>query len=208
MATQKPKKTSPAFAPMVRQPRFVRESVSLPENHGWRAAPGYQILVLGRGDLRFEYPEGWVVVPGTNSIKLHDRPHPDDDVVLEVSCLRNPPLDWRRIPPLETILSDGLKEQGHLISPEQIRTPEIPGLKLAWTEYEDVDEDTGRPVIWRQAHCYPHPPPPLPHSLFGILTCGSWKDVREKADIVWEHALQSLVMGEHIADPAKGPTYQ
>jgi len=206
---QKPKKPTPAFAPLQREPRFQRETLKMDENHGWRAAPGHQIVVLGRGDLRLEYPEGWVVVPTANSLKLHDRPYPDDDMVLEVSCLRNPPLDWRRLPPLENILCDGLREQGHLITPAEAHKVELPGLQLVWAEYDDIDERTGRAVTWRQAHCCPHPPPPgLRYSLFGILTFGSWKDIRETAQPVWEHIVQSIVMGQQIADPKKGPVLQ
>jgi hypothetical protein len=185
---------------------FTRREIALAPDHGWRATPGYQICVISRGDLRFEFPSGWVTVPGPTSIKLHDRPHPDDDMVLEVSVLRSPPVDWSRLP-LSQLLLSGLHHQGHLVRDDQVRNLDLPGLQLAWAEYREIDKAANREAVWRMAHCRPGDGIVLPVSLVGILTFGFWPDVYDRADPVWDHVIRSLVMGEQIADPARGPRY-
>src|SRR5688500_13760003 len=76
---------------------FLKEEKTLKPDHGWRAAPGHQICVIDRGSLRFEFPQGWANEPGPTSIKLRDRPHPDDNMILEVSCLKAPRMDWSKV---------------------------------------------------------------------------------------------------------------
>lgn len=196
--SRKPARKRPQFTP------YERRVVSLAPDHGWRATPGYKVCVIARGDLRFEYPESWVAVPGPTSIKLYDKPHPDDDMVLEVSCIRTPPVDWGKFPPLEDVLLNGLREHGRLLPADSVRRVDIPGLHLVWTEYDDTDANTGKPVIWRQAQCHPGPVYSGP-GLLGVLTFGFYQDHFERADPVWEHLLPTIVMGEYIADPTVGP---
>src|SRR5262249_23366387 len=38
-------------------------TLPLPENHGWRSQPGYLIFVANRGEVRFDYPEDWIIGP-------------------------------------------------------------------------------------------------------------------------------------------------
>ncbi len=185
---------------------FARSEIALAPDHGWRATPGYQICVISRGELRFEFPSGWVTVPGPTSIKLHDRPHPDDDMVLEVSVLRSPPIDWGRLP-LSKLLLDGLHQQGRLIGEGDVRTVDVPGLQLVWAEYREIDKAANREAVWRMAHCRPGEGVLSPVGLVGILTFGFWTDVYDRADAIWGHIARSIVMGEQIADPARGPRY-
>ena len=192
---QKPKKSPPPF---------TRREVKLADNHGWRGTPGYKICVIGRGDIRFEYPDPWVVVPTEHSLKIHDKPYPNDNMVLEVSVLRMPPIDWNRAPSLEFLLSDNLRKQGVLLMPDQIHRMEIPGLNLVWAERDDIDKDNGQPVVWRQAHCTPggHYVGP---GLVGIITFGFWKRIYDEADAQFKHIASTIVMGEKITDPSVGP---
>src|SRR6185436_12830067 len=69
-------------------------SMPLPAGHGWKARPGSRIFVADRGAVRFEFPEGWLVRPDSDSIKFYDKTPPDDDCVLAFSYLRLPPADW------------------------------------------------------------------------------------------------------------------
>jgi hypothetical protein len=164
-------------------PPFVRtETIKLPENHSWKVTPGHQICVIGRGDLRFE-----------------------------VSILRTPPVDVKRLPALSDLLLDNLHKQGHLFTPDQIRAVEAPGLELAWAEYDKIENDAAtdqpRPATWRQAHCHPGRFYRGKYVPVGIITFGFWIDHRERADAVWQHVVSTLVMGEQIADPRVGPRY-
>src|SRR2546426_524622 len=63
---------------------WLKEELTLREDHTWRAKPGCKIFVADRGALRLDYPEDWVVIPGENSINFHDRQPPDDDIHMEV----------------------------------------------------------------------------------------------------------------------------
>ena len=77
---------------------WLKEELTLREDHTWRAKPGCKIFVADRGALRLDYPEDWVVIPGENSINFHDRQPPDDDIHMEVSIMRLPSIDWSGLP--------------------------------------------------------------------------------------------------------------
>ena len=66
---------------------WKKQTLKLKANHGWRAKPGYQICVIGRGAVRFDFPREWIMEPDEVSFKFYDRPHPDD-VRLEASYNR------------------------------------------------------------------------------------------------------------------------
>lgn len=201
--SDKRKKTPPPFRSVVHR---------LPEKHNWKVSPGHQICVVDRGDLRFEFPEGWVMDFGKGSVKLHDKPYPHDSMVLEVSVIKTPgAVDMSRMPELNEMLRKSLTERGQPITDEEIHSFESPGLEGAWVEYDRMEDEilTGgkRLVTWRHCECHPgkyHRGPYLP---VGILTYGFWSDWRETADPVWQHVLETLVMGQKIADPRVGPQY-
>ena len=133
-------------------------------------------------------------------------------MVLEVSAIHAPPVfDKPKIPTIDEMLADNLKKQGHLVPFDQIKRIEAPGLDLAWAEYGAVEEDPQtklpRPAIWRQAHGHAGKFHRGPYMPFGIVTFGFWSEFVEQADVVWGHFLQSMVIGQPIADPARGPQY-
>ena len=198
MAASRRGKRKPGESP------FVRETIPLAPDHGWRASPGFQVCVISRGDLRFEFPSGWVSTPGPTSIKVRDKPHPKDDMVLEVSVIRCPPTDWSTLP-LAQMLRDGLQSQGHFVSEDQIREIELPGLYVVWAEYQELDREANREAVWRFAQCRPGAGVVLPVGLVGILTFGFWADIYERADTLWNHILQTVVLGDWIEDPSRGP---
>ena len=194
-------------------PPFVRtETIHLAENHGWRASPGHKVMVVGRGDLRFEYPQSWVHEITAQSVKLRDKTFPKDVMLLEVSVLRTPaPAEWNRVPSLTTLLLDNLRQQGQPVEPGAIHTIETAGLEMVWAEYPKIEEDPQtkqpRPAIWRQAHCHAGKYHQGTYMPFGIITFGFWSEHRDVADPFWEHFLASLVLGDKITDPAQGPRY-
>jgi hypothetical protein len=172
-------------------------------NHTWRCTPGYQICVIGRGDIQFEYPQGWHVVPTDNSIKVHDRPPPDDDCVLEVSVLRFPPLREDR-PSIYMLLQEGLLKSGHFIPAEEIQEVQREDVQIVWAEYRKMDEQANREAVWR--HGFGHMETLNGH-LYAILTFGFWPELREKFHPLWEHVLKTLIMGRYVEDPTRGPRY-
>jgi hypothetical protein len=77
---------------------WQKKTRKLRDRHYWTAQPGCNVFVADRGAVRFDFPQEWVIVPGSDSINLHDKPPPDDDCVLAVSYLRLPPVDWSGLP--------------------------------------------------------------------------------------------------------------
>ncbi|MGH9767292.1 MAG: hypothetical protein ACREAB_07640 [Blastocatellia bacterium] len=83
--------------------KWPKKSVKLKKNHGWRGKPGYNVFVMDRGAVRFNFPLDWIIQPGTGNemgtIKIHDREPPDDESLLDVSYMRLPPgVDWSVAP--------------------------------------------------------------------------------------------------------------
>lgn len=173
-------------------------------DHGWRASPGYKLIVLGRGLMQFEYPHTWIVIPGETSFKLHDRTPPHDDIVLEVSILPLPPVDWKRVS-LPFLLQDSQLTTGYrVIEEKDIHKYTRPDLQVVWCEYRAMEQDpavkeeTLRECVWRQAMCQSG-------DVFSLMTFGCWSEFHERAAPVWDHILHSIVMDRYIEDPTAGP---
>lgn len=192
------------------QPDYQTVAHELPEKHGWRCSPGHQLLVMRRGDLMLEHPAGWVLVPTETSVKLHNYPYPDDTMQYEVSVIRTPVLDMTRLPDMINPLvgiCDSIRKDGITRYPQDAIPYDAPGLRARWVDYEKPDTDNGRPTSWRHCFCYPHGKI-LPYSLIGLITFGYYTEFRDEAEPVWEHTLKTLIMGEQITDPKRGPQRQ
>ncbi len=193
-------------------PPFRATTIKLAPDHGWRATPGYKLMIVGRGDLRFEYPQDWVHEFTDHSVKVRDKVFPQDVMLLEVSVMKTPPIFGRPdIPTVAKMLEDNLEKQEHPTPLDQIRRIEAPGLDLAWAEYPAIEEDPQtklpRQATWRQAHAHAGKFHRGAYMPFGIITFGFWSEFADRANPIWEHFLQTLVIGQHIADPARGPQY-
>src|SRR5687768_15279187 len=82
-------------------PPYVKETIKLTASHRWKASPGYNILVVDAGAVRFEYPNGWHVVPKVGQLNLHDRLPPDDEGRFQITVFRLPRLgsgSWDELP--------------------------------------------------------------------------------------------------------------
>jgi hypothetical protein len=66
---------------------FREEAFELREGHAWHCKPGYKIIVLDAGALRFDMPENWMTEPDEKSVKFFDRQPPDGDCRSEVSLV-------------------------------------------------------------------------------------------------------------------------
>ena len=110
--------------------RWQKTNINLKPNHGWRATPGYNVCVIGRGMMQFEFPRGWVTFPGEESIKLHDRNPPKDDMVLEVSVRTLPPIEWERVSLTYMLQESILVNAQTYLSEEEIGRVTRPDLQL------------------------------------------------------------------------------
>ena len=69
-------------------PKWDKKILDLKEGHVWKSRPGYRIFVAGRGAVRLDVPDDWVLRPDEDSFKFHDAEPPDDDCVMIVSYNR------------------------------------------------------------------------------------------------------------------------
>lgn len=76
----------------------------IPADHGWRARPGFSIIVADRGAARFDVPVGWHVQRGDDcDLHLCDAPPPADECSLKLTMLRVP-LPAQNLPALGDLL--------------------------------------------------------------------------------------------------------
>src|SRR5262245_7350826 len=54
----------------------------------WKAKPGYRILVIDRGAVRFDFPSSWMASVDSKYVRIIDSEPPDDRCGVMVSCRR------------------------------------------------------------------------------------------------------------------------
>ncbi len=82
---------------------------------------------MGRGAVRFDFPQGWIMEPGTPSFKFYDGA-PPDDIRLEVSYNQLPPVDWSKLPLSELLESVVTDDYRKLLISAQSSKPRSPAL--------------------------------------------------------------------------------
>jgi hypothetical protein len=179
----------------------------LKPDHGWRCKPGYQVVVLNRGAVRFDVPKTWVVSdvedPGGAHFTMFDKPEPDDDLRFQVSIFQlNPQIDWSGIP-LDTVLAGALSGQQDADGKKTISQTEPvlirrPGLTIAWNETLFID-----PIEQREAYTRAL----LAHGsmIQTLMTMDFWVDDAGLAVPAWDEILRSLRLGQYVKDPLQGP---
>lgn len=179
---------------------WQEKSIPLKEGHNWEARPGYSVLVADRGAVRFEFPEGWIIRPGEKgSLKLMDREPPDDECTLEMSIFYlNPKIDWSGLelaPMVAKLREDEVRlvlDRGEVVAFRRGR------MDLAWAEDRFMDSGEARPAfgitcIARRRNIQP------------LITFAYWENDAARCRAVWETVLETLTIGERIADPSQGP---
>jgi hypothetical protein len=178
--------------------KWSKETVKLPWNHAWKAKPGHKIIVLGRGDVRFDYPAHWVAImpeaPGEISVKLHNKPPPDDDWRLEVSYLvLNPSYDFSGLTVATMLEEVGLKED-HRNPFWRSGVTEVKredGLEYAWAEIAFTD-----PVEQRVAYsriCVARR-----RNIQPLITLDYWEEDAGTVIPAWEEVLRTLRLAEPL----------
>ena len=183
-------------------PRWEKREFSLPATHRWQARKGNKIFVADRGAVQFEYPGDWVPSPGEHSFCFYDKPEPDDDIRLECSMIRMPPIkddDWSGLP-----LSD-LLENTVLTSDERgvtrtgrNRRLRRPNLEAEWLEVDFFDSSQDR---WAKSRmCLARG-----NGIQAFITMDYWPEDAPTVRKVWDDVLRSLKLGEYISNPFRGP---
>jgi len=181
--------------------KWDKRTLKLPQKHGWKVKPGYKIFIADRGAVRFDFPEDWVVIPGEDSIKFHDKQPPDDDCTLAMSVMRLPPGDWSglKLPFLVSkIIEDdsrGTTLRGPIIDIQRT------DLDLAWAEVEFIDPNEKRPA--RSRTCLARA-----SNIQPLITFDFWEDQAPRLGKIWDEILRSLRVAEPILDPRIGQPYR
>jgi hypothetical protein len=177
---------------------WENEKLKLHPQHGWRARPGCKIFVADRGAVRFEYPRTWFIVADEDSVKLYDKQPPHDDSRLAVSYVRLPPIDWSGLP-VAALLEAAVRDDERATDAwEPIREQNRADLEIAWREARFIDpgekrEARSRICIARRS------------TIQCLLTFDFWAANLKPCDAVWSTVLETLELGELIADPTRGP---
>ena len=177
---------------------WTREVYQLPDEHGWTATPGHQILVLDHGAVLLEFPTDWIMEPAPTQVNLRDRATAEESsCVLAVSCLRLPPVDWSGLP-LPQLLLDVIEgDHRNRMATAPVSVMMRDGLTLAWAEVREVDPGEHRECCSRiclargdRVQC--------------LFTFDFWSEDEARLNPVWGHVLDSLRVGARVDDPTRG----
>ncbi len=188
---------------MAGKQKRLKSEHKLRPDHGWRCKPGYQVIVLNRGAVRFDTPNTWVVSevpdPGGAHFTMHDKPEPDDDIRFQVSVFPlMPGIDWSGLP-LDSLLTNSLKGDERPVTAES--EPALitrPGVEIAWQETSFIDPEENRAA--RTRACLARGA-----DVHTLITMDFWVDQAERGVRAWDELVRTLRLGQYIKDPLQGP---
>jgi hypothetical protein len=174
-----------------------KETLKLKDRHFWTAQPGCNVFVADRGAVRFDFPHDWVVIPDSDSIKLHDRQPPDDDCALAISHMRLPPIDWSALPLAPLLDQVTRKDARPVFEWGEIIEFRRGDLEVAWREMRFIDPAEKQEAV--SLFCFGRK-----GRVQALITFDFWETDRKRCDAVWEIVLKTLELDEPIADPTVG----
>lgn len=186
---------------MPRRRKMDRQTFRLPDRHRWKAKEGNKIFVANKGDVRFEFPGGWVFDRTSGgegkSARFFDGHPPNDNIRLEVSVIHA--LDPRAFQaPLAEVLNSSVEDIGENCRRSEAFAMNLPRHDLALLDLEYIDPVEKRPA----------------HSLFclargagvhALISLDYWPEDSAVALAAWEDVLGSLRLGEYLEHPFFGP---
>ncbi len=179
--------------------KWIKQTLELDENHGWECAEGYQVFVAGRGAVRFEVPQGWKVEPKEKSFKFCNAPEPNDDCAIEVSFNLLPPeFDLKKIPLVGLVKKIAREDSRDVLEVGEVVKLKRQTASIVWTELRFMDHQE------EDREAYSRICVGLGSGVQCLVTCEFWVDQAEQFTPVWDHVLETLVLGLFINDPRKG----
>lgn len=174
--------------------RWSQEKRRLPAERRWKAKPGHQIFVAERGAVRFDIPRGWVVRPGEGSVKLSDRPPPDDECTLELSYLRLPSVDLSGLTVGQMLREVAAKEprgvvtwRGELVEEERLDGLAIAQLASRWLDASQGSREACSHIALARRG-----------GIQALLTFDYWLDDARRFGPVWLTVLETLRVAEWV----------
>jgi hypothetical protein len=178
--------------------KWKSKSMKLKKDHIWQCKPGNRICVLGTGDVYFEIPLEWIMVPDNDSIKFYDANPPDDDIRLAFSHYKlEPRIDWSGLP-LADLVKEGLNgDERQLTQVTDYIHRKQKNIVICWQDSTFIDAVEKREAFTRLCLC-------RYFELLCMITVDFWPEDKERVDSVWEVIMDSLTMGLKIKDPRLG----
>lgn len=190
--------------------KWAKRTLKLKRNHGWSCRDGYSIFVADRGAVRFDIPRGWVVEPGEkSSIKILDKPSPDDDCCLEMTVFYlNDRIDWSGLPLVqmldEVTSKDEQDDDGNPVPPEEstvldrseVFEDQRGDMQIAWRRTHFIDAKENREafsytLVARRWNIMP------------LITFAYWADDATRIEPAWQEVLRTLTLGDYVEDPTQ-----
>ena len=186
---------------MAKQRKMDRQVFKLPERHRWKAKEGNQIFVANKGDVRFEFPGGWVFDRTSGgagkSVRFYDGHPPDDNIRLEVSVIHVP--DPRAFSaPLADVLNGSIGDIGENCRRSEAFAMKLPEHDLALLDLEYIDPVEKRPA--HSLYCLARGA-----GIHALISIDYWPEDSAVALAAWEDVLGTLKLGEYLEHPFFGP---
>jgi len=179
--------------------KWRQRTLPLKDGHGWKAEPGCKIFMAGRGAVRFDFPQEWVVKPADKdiSIELFDKQPPDDDCRLAVSYLVLAPIDWSGLPVATLLESSAEVDTRPITTRGEVRVENRAGIDIAWREVRFVDPTEQREAC--SLTCMARK-----GRIQALITFDFWSSQRDARLKAWQTVLKSLRLDEYHIDPRWG----
>lgn len=178
--------------------KYQKTTLKLQPNHTWTAKKGYQVIVLDRGAVRFQFPRKWVVIPDEDSLKIYDRRPPNDDCILAVSYMRIPIVDWTGLPVSKLVEVANEGDERPIYEWGEIHEARRGDIEYAWRETRFVDPTENREAFSRMCIA-------RKGVVQALITFDFWESDAPRLLPVWDAVIESIELNDYIADPTKGP---
>jgi hypothetical protein len=198
-AAAMPKQHPPKRRKKEKPLEWIKSTLDLAPNHGWEATEGYQVFVAGRGAVRFEVPSGWHFEPKEKSFRFLDQAPPDDECGLEVSYnVFAKGVNWKDLPLTPIVRKVMQEDTRDLIEVGEVIPLKRQTAKIVWGELKFMDhQEEDREAFSRI--CVG-----IGSGIQCLITFEFWADEIDRCIPIWDHVLETLVLGLYIPDPRTG----
>jgi hypothetical protein len=164
----------------------------------WKARPGYRILIMDCGAVRFDFPNDWLARVDSEYVRIIDREPPNDRCGLMVSSrqlsLRMADFPIRQL--LQEVTNSHSVERP-IVYRESVICHFRPPLEAAWRQMRFVDPFRRREACTRV--CLARGGRTLATVVFDF-----WPEDEKRLHEPWTTFLDTLAVGDYLEDPITG----
>ena len=155
--------------------------------------------MLGRGAVRVEVPETWVVEVADDCVKACDKEPPYDDCVLAVSYHHWPAVAGQQLRVASLVRSSLESDERSFLEITPVTEETHIDTALAWAQGRFLDPRLNREAYARLCIA-------RRQEIQALLTFDFWLSDLAWCQPQWTAFLASLQLGQQVADPLRGPT--